>query len=193
MVWPESVVPPEFFATTPSVAVDAPIDSDEVVVVTVSVEPVMPIGICAVLPLAVAMIVAVRVAAFEPDENVTVALPVESLVALDRLSRPLSAENAIGTPDTAALDESVTVAVTVAVPVLSDDTVEADVDRLIAAAVGVGVTVVVVVVDDELDPPPPQALNRANSANARQDEKARAKKLFNVFSCSGGLLIAPIL
>jgi hypothetical protein len=193
MVWPESTAPPEFFATTLSVAVDAPIVSDEFVVVSVSVEPEMRIGSCAVLPLAVATIVAVRVAALEPDENVTVALPVVSLVALDALSKPLSTENAIGTPDTAALDASVTVAVIVAVPVLSELTVEVDVETLIAAAVGVTVTGVVVLVDDELEPPPPQALNRANSANASQDVKARAKNLFNVFSCSGGLAIASIL
>jgi hypothetical protein len=156
-----------------------------VVVVTVSVDPVMRIGICAVLPLAVATIVAVRVVAFDPDEKLTTALPVESLTALDAVSRPLSTEKVTVTPETAAFDASTTVAVTVAVPLLSEATVVVDADRLIAAAVATGVTGVTGV-DDELEPPPPQAASNEVSARAPMSGKARDQMNFNLYSCDGG-------
>jgi len=126
--------------------------------------------------------VAVRFVAFAPDENVTVALPDASLTALDALRNPLSAENVTVTPETAALEELTTVAVMVAVLLLSEATEVAEVLTLIAAAVGTGVTGVTGV-DEFPDPPPPQALSSANSAIKKKDVVACNEMIFNLCSC----------
>ena len=146
-------------ANTVSVAFGPPTNNELVVVVTVKVDPVIRTGICELLPLAVATIVAVRVLALlVPAEKVTVALPDASLTVLDALRKPLSAENVTGTPDTAALEVLTTVAVIVAELLLSDATEVRDELTLIAEADGVGGGGVVgVVVVPE--PPPPHALN----------------------------------
>ena len=96
----------------------------------------MTIGICVVLPLAVAVIVAVRVAGLVvPEVKVIVALPVESVTAEAALSSPVSAENVTVMPGRAALEPSTTVAAIVDVVLLSDATLVADALRLTSATV----------------------------------------------------------
>ena len=143
----------------------------------------MRMGICELLPLAVAVIVAVRVVAFAaPDENVAVAWPDVSLTAELTERKPVSAENVIGTLATAALFASVTVAVIVTDALLSLATFVAEVLNVIAEAVGVvGVVGVVdVPVDVELDPPPPppQAARISSNATAKKDWIARSEFVF---------------
>ena len=93
-----------------------------------------------------------------PDEKVTCAFPVTSVVMLPPERMPVSAEKLIATPGSAALAALSAVAVIVTVFELSDLTLVADAERLNALATGGGcVPGVVVVVPD---PPPPHALRR---------------------------------
>ena len=173
--------------TTFNVTGVEPTTSEVALVETVAVAPAIVIGICVEMPLAVAVIVAVLVATFVvPDENVTTALPVASLVADDADKIPVSAENVMGTPDTTALDALITVAVIVTVVLLSDATEVDDALSEIAAAVGAGVTGVTGVVVELPDPPPPQALKSANSAIRKKDVVARNEMIFNLCSCYRG-------
>ncbi len=164
-VCPASPAPPAPLTTMVNVALPPPItrlDADDE---TVIVAPVMRIGICVDLPLAVAVIVAVRlVGLVDPAENVTLALPEASLTAELTVRKPVSAEKLTVTPDTAALAASTTVAVIVVVLLLSDRTLVDDALRLIAAAVGVGVVPVGGVVVDDPEPLlPPHAVNMTAS------------------------------
>jgi len=181
MVWFGNTALPLFLAITPNVAVEAPTVSALRLVVRVRVDPLMRIGSWELLPLAVATIVAVRVVALLPAEKVTVALPLASLTALDALRKPVSTENVTATPGTAAFEALTTVAVTVAVVLLSEATEVAEAPRLIAAAVGAGGKGVVVLLFP--DPPPPQALSSANSAIKKKDVVARNEMIFNLCSC----------
>jgi hypothetical protein len=172
---------------TVRVAALPPTMSDEADEASVTVDPLMRIGICVDLPLAVAVMVAVRVVGFdEPEEKVTVALPVESLTTEPVDRKPVSAENVTVTPATAAFDVSTTVAVIVEVVLLSAATVVGLAPRLIAAAVATGVVVTGVVVVELPDPPPPQAPSSANSAIRKKDEIARDEFIFNLCSCYRG-------
>ncbi len=138
----------------------------------------MRIGIWVDLPLAVAVIVAVRLLGFElPEENVTVALPDTSDRAEPSERNPVSAENAMVTPETAALAASTTVAVMVVVVLLSDATLVCEALRLMAAAAGGGVTTGggVVVVPD---PPPPQALKMLETINTTKSQTILDEILF---------------
>jgi hypothetical protein len=182
IVWPLRTVPAKFLATTDRVVVEAPTVRELVPTVAVSVEPVTRTGICAVLPLAVATMVAVRVVGLLPAEKVTVALPVASLTALDALRNPLSTENVIGTLATAPLLASTTVAVIVLVLLLSEATEVGEALTVTAAAVGGGVTGAVGV-DDDPEPPPPQAASIEKSAKAVRSETARDQMDFNLCSC----------
>ncbi len=192
-VWPDSATPEALLTTTDSVVVDPPTTSDEAPDDTVTVVPAMRIGICVDLPLAVAVIVAVRVVAFEtPDENVTVALPVESLLTELAVRKPVSAENVTGTPDTAAFDASVTTAVIVVVVLLSDATLVDDAPRLMAAAVGTGTGVAAVGELLELLPPPPHAVSRLSSDTANSSERCDVNRV-SMGTCEGwvGTAIEP--
>lgn len=91
--WFGITAPAPLFTTTVRFAGVEPTTSDVVLAETVAVAPAMVIGICVDFPLAVAVIVAVRVAMFVvPDENVTTALPDASLVTEEAESTPVSAE-----------------------------------------------------------------------------------------------------
>ena len=90
---------------------------------TVSVEPMICIGNCAVTP-ALAVMVAVRLALLAvPEEKVKVALPLASVVTVGVLTIPVFALKLTTTPDMAAFPLSNAVTVTVAEVELSDLTV----------------------------------------------------------------------
>ena len=134
--WAPRTAPAPLASTMVNVAGELPTTSDVADEVTVTVAPAMTMGICVVLPLAVAVIVAVRVAGFVvPDENVTVAFPVESVTAEPTLSTPVLAEKVTVTPGRAALEPSSTIAEMVEVVLLSDATVVAEALRLTSATV----------------------------------------------------------
>ena len=177
--WPDNTEPEALFTVTDSVALAPPTTSDDAVEATVTVAPVMRIGICVDLPLAVAVIVAVRLAGFEdPEEKVTVALPDASETAEPSERNPVSAENAMLTPATAALAASTTVAVMVVVVLLSDATLVCEALRLMAAAAGGGMTTGGGVVDVVPDPPPPQALNRLETISTTKSQTNLDEILF---------------
>ena len=179
-VCPGSAAPAPDLTLTVSVADVPPATSVDAVDVTVTVVPKIDIGICVERPLAVAVIVAVRVATLAvPEEKVTVALPVASLVAELAERKPVSAEKVIGTPAIAAFDESVTVAVIVVDALLSAGTLSVDADTLIAFATGVVGPVGVVFVEF---PPPPQAAKVAMIHIETNVSAARIRKLVNMCS-----------
>lgn len=178
-VCPDSTDPEALFNVTVRVALLPPMTSDDAVEATVTVAPEMRIGICVDLPLAVAVIVAVRLLGFVvPEENVTVALPDVSDTAEPSERNPVSAENAMVTPETAALAASTTVAVRVVVVLLSDATLVCEALRLMAAAAGGGVITGGGVVDVVLDPPPPQALKALETINTTKSQTILDEILF---------------
>lgn len=125
----------------------------------------------------VAVIVAMRLLAFVvPDENVTCAFPVASVVMRPAERMPVSAEKLIATPGSAALAALSAVAVMVTVFELSDLTLVADEERLSALATGGGNVpgVVEVVVPD---PPPPHALRRVATNHRPHSDFAVAEIL----------------
>ena len=154
--------------------------------VAVSAEPVIRTGIWVVRVPVLPTTVAVRVVGSAPAANVTVALPVASVVADEALRKPLSTENVIVTPETAALDELTAVAVIVVVSLLSDLTDVCDDDSVIAAATGVTTTGVVGVVgvdvDDELPDPPPHAASSETRKTAVNSEAVRDQIELNMYS-----------
>ncbi len=110
-----------------------------------SVEPTIWIGICAVAP-AVAVIVAVRFAKLPvPDLKVKVAEPVLSVVTVDALNRPVSADNVTTAPGTTLFVALTAVTVMVVLFELSELTDVGEADSCSVAAVVVVVVVVVVV------------------------------------------------
>jgi len=101
-VAPGMAVPPASLAVTVMVTGLAPLDcNDPLVAETASVEPTICTGSKAEAEPAVAVMVAVRLALLAvPDEKVSVALPVLSVVTVDTESRPVSVTSVTTAPAT---------------------------------------------------------------------------------------------
>jgi hypothetical protein len=140
-VAPGITVPPASLAVTVSISVP-PTSIDVACALNVSVDPIICTGSKLETVPADAVIVAVRLAFSNvPDEKVTDAIPVASVVTVPALSRPVSVLKVIVSLGTAALPELTAAIVIVALFELSDFTVvgAADIWRL-AIAVGLAVT-----------------------------------------------------
>ena len=137
-VAPETALPPEFLGLTVRVTDEEPLSSSPALDgVIVTVDPVICIGIIADAVPEVAVIVAVRLIALGPAENVTVALPVVSVVISDAPRIPVSVVKVIFTLDTRALEASNAVTVIVVVAESLEGTVGDEAERLREAAEGV--------------------------------------------------------
>ena len=126
---------------------------------TLNVEPAICTEICAVPP-ALAVIVAVRLAKLEvPDLNVKLAVPSVPVVTVGELTIPVSVDNAITMPESAAFDPSNAVTVIVVDPELSEGTLVEVADSCKEAAVVVATLPVLGAV-----PPSPQPASVTRAA-----------------------------
>jgi hypothetical protein len=138
--------------------------SDDALDVRVTVEPTICTGICDVTEPAVAVIVAVRLALFPPQERVTV----PGVVTVGALRKPVSVLNVTTTPDNVAFAEfnALTVIVEVVEPSVFMDV--GDAARSRDAAEGVVV-----------DPPPVSAVSALPPQAIRQQNRNKEKSRHN--------------